>query len=98
AAARSMACWKRGSSMVLAYIAQWRRHHEPAQDVSDALAEAGDLDALVEARATTLHQRYPRERLEQLVAQGGADAGLNGGEHASAPTEGHDTEDEESDR
>lgn len=93
-----------------AYIAQWRRDHEPADGLSDQLASAGGLDALVEARATDLDQRYPRERLEQLVAQGGADAGANGqetggkasgGKASGDTTTGHitgpDTEDDHED-
>ena len=63
-----------------AYIAQWRRATEPLD---------GAPEAAVEAEAAALADRYPRERLERLVAQGGA-------ERADEPTE--DSEHEESNR
>ncbi|MGI9597589.1 MAG: virulence factor [Acidimicrobiales bacterium] len=48
-----------------AYIAQWRKESTPlTTDPKVASAEA----------AEKLNADYPRERLEQLVAQGGAEA------------------------
>jgi len=69
-----------------AYIAQWRRVTEAVEPGADPAA-AGTVDAVVEARATDLNDRYPRPRLEELVAAGGAEA-----------TEEQNIEDEESDR
>jgi len=47
-----------------AYIAQWRRASEPLD---------GDPAEAAEAAARDLAERYPLERLEGLVAQGGAE-------------------------
>ncbi|MEM7321953.1 MAG: virulence factor [Actinomycetota bacterium] len=47
-----------------AYVAQWRRVSTPLeQDPKETAART----------AETLSTQYPRERLEQLVAQGGAE-------------------------
>ena len=48
-----------------AYIAQWRKVQSPIE---------GDPKAAAEGLATRLNEEYPRDRLEQLVAQGGAEA------------------------
>lgn len=47
-----------------AYVAQWRRVTEPLQ---------GDPETVVEATVKALADGYPRERLERLVATGGAE-------------------------
>ena len=47
-----------------AYIAQWRRDSAPLD---------GDPAQVVEASARDVAGRYPQERLERLVAQGGVD-------------------------
>lgn len=47
-----------------AYVAQWRRVSTPLEN--DAKATATQV-------AATLTADYPRDRLEQLVAQGGAE-------------------------
>ena len=47
-----------------AYVAQWRRVSTPLDQ---------DPQAKADQAAETLNADYPRERLEQLVAQGGAE-------------------------
>lgn len=82
-----------------AYIAQWRRANEPVDGLADELASAGDLDALVQTRAADVDRRYPRDRLEQLVASGGADTSPAGdGQHPADRNADHQTRDEESER
>lgn len=49
-----------------AYVAQWRKVTAPLD---------GDAERAAEAEAARLSDDYPRERLEQLVAQGGAETG-----------------------
>lgn len=61
-----------------AYVAQWRKAIEPFE---------GEPEAVVEATTKQLTESFPRERLEQLVAKGGAN-------EASDQTD----QDEESDR
>ncbi|MEM7275540.1 MAG: virulence factor [Actinomycetota bacterium] len=48
-----------------AYVAQWRRVQSPLD---------GDPTEAAEALAAKLSQDYPRDRLERLVAQGGAES------------------------
>jgi len=48
-----------------AYVAQWRKVNTPLD---------GDPQTTADEAAATLAAAYPRERLEQLVAQGGAEA------------------------
>jgi hypothetical protein len=47
-----------------AYVAQWRRVSTPLDQ---------DPQSTADQAAATLQADYPRERLEQLVAQGGAE-------------------------
>lgn len=47
-----------------AYVAQWRRVSTPLEQ---------DAKTTAEQTAESLHADYPRDRLEQLVAQGGAE-------------------------
>ncbi len=55
-----------------AYIAQWRRVTEAIAPNPDDPG-TGDVDTMVETRASELADRYPRPRLEELVATGGAE-------------------------
>ena len=47
-----------------AYVSQWRKVVTPLTD---------DPTEAAEATAAKLNEEYPRDRLEQLVAQGGVD-------------------------
>ncbi len=85
-----------------AYIAQWRRVTEAIEPDPDH-DTAGAVDTVVEAKATDLNDRYPRPRLEELVAAGGAEPTAEDEDRNTDPTEDKDrntdpTEDKESDR
>jgi hypothetical protein len=51
-----------------AYVAQWQRRRESLDP-----AAGSDPGEVAAARVATLHETYPRDRLEGLVARGGVE-------------------------
>ena len=71
------------------YVREWRTTVEPLDDGdvasgADTGASGADLGARLDRRCATLEARYPRERLEALVANGGLEP---------TPATDHDTHD-----
>ncbi len=72
-----------------AYVAQWRRDPRPlAGDPAPGSLTRDDLQERATQAADELSERYPRERLEALVAQGGAESDQPGEPPAPSPLRG----------